>query len=508
MNIIKKIKNNHFVLIIILFVIFLTNCSKSGTNSEQEKVEIPKPSITSINPTKGIEGTAVTITGVNFSSDISTISVEFNNKVANEITFASKNQISTKVPFGAKTGPVSVSIGAETSTNSVNFIVEEAPLPPSITALSSVSELTEAIITITGTNFGNNISGISVSFNDIQANDIISVSETEIVVKVPVGASNGPVSVTKGLNTAIGPDFTVKTPINFKIAFLADSDIGVNADAVLNLIKNEGSQVVIHPGDLNYSEIPQDFENNINGILGAEFPYFYGVGNHDDTVWNGTNGYQSFLEARFQRLGIPWKGQLGVLSSFTYQGITFVSSAPDEFGITTTVAGNYIRDEFDGVNAIWRIAFWHKNQRLMQIGGKGNEAGWNVYEESRKAGAIIATGHEHSYSRTHEMSSFQNQTISSTDNTVNLIVDDPLTSIDEGRSFAFVSGIGGKSLRDAESGLENNPWWASVSHTGNGSQHGALFGEFNYNGDTTLAHFYFKDIDGKIVDDFFVRSND
>ncbi len=57
-----------------------------------------------------------------------------------------------------------------------------------------------------------------------------------------------------------------------------------------------------------------------------------------------------------------------------------------------------------------------------------------------------------------KMSSFQNQTISSTNNTVNLIVDDPLTSIDEGRPFVFVSGIGGNSLRDAESGLENNLW--------------------------------------------------
>ncbi len=194
------------------------------------------------------------------------------------------------------------------------------------------------------------------------------------------------------------------------------------------------------------------------------------------------------------------------MSSFTYQGISFVSSAPDEFGISTTVAGHYIRDEFNGVKAIWKIAFWHKNQRLMQIGGKSNEAGWNVYEASRKAGAIIATGHEHSYSRTYEMSSFQNQKISSTNNTINLVADDPATSSDEGRSFAFVSGIGGKSLRDAESGLEKNPWWASVYHTGNGSQHGALFGEFNYNGDQNLAHFYFKDIDGKIVDDFFVRS--
>ncbi len=82
-----------------------------------------------------------------------------------------------------------------------------------------------------------------------------------------------------------------------------------------------------------------------------------------------------------------------------------------------------------------------------------------------------------------------------------------LTSNDEGRSFAFVSGLGGRGIRDAEDGLENNPWWANVYHSNNGGQYGALFGEFNYNGDTSLARFYFKDINGVVRDVFFVRSN-
>jgi hypothetical protein len=144
----------------------------------------------------------------------------------------------------------------------------------------------------------------------------------------------------------------------------------------------------------------------------------------------------------------------------------------------------------------------------MQIGGKRDEAGWNVYEESRKAGAIIVTAHEHSYSRTYEMSNFRTQTISGTSNTVILSKDDPATiGVDEGRSFGFVSGLGGKSIRDAESGLETNPWWANVYHSNNGAQYGALFGEFNLNGDASLARFYFKDIGGAVRDEFFVRSN-
>ncbi|MEP2511960.1 MAG: hypothetical protein ABJH72_21495, partial [Reichenbachiella sp.] len=57
------------------------------------------------------------------------------------------------------------------------------------------------------------------------------------------------------------------------------------------------------------------------------------------------------------------------------------------------------------------------------------------------------------------------------------------------------------------SDLDSNPWWANVYHSNNGGQHGSLFGEFNYNGDASLARFYFKDIDGQVRDVFFVRSH-
>ncbi|MEO9872625.1 IPT/TIG domain-containing protein [Ekhidna sp.] len=396
-------------------------------------------------------------------------------------------------------------------------------LLPIITSITPLQGQEGDPVTIKGANFSANTTQIKVDFNGVESDEISFSSIAQISTVVPKGATTGEISVTIVEQTVKGPIFTIeeegtgvitppvgqeKTPSNFKIAFFGDSNIGSAAKAVLNLVKSEGADAVVHPGDLNYAEIPVDFESHINEILGADYPYFFCVGNHDDEAWNGPNKYQSFLEERFKRLGISWKGQLGVTSSFYYKGIFFVISAPDEFGITSASAGNHIRKELAQDESVWRISFWHKNQRLMQVGGKSNEAGWNVYEESRKGGAIIATAHEHSYSRTHEMSNFQNQVISSTENTVNLWKDDASTSsLDEGRSFAFVSGLGGKSIRDAESGLDQNPWWADVYHSNNGGQHGALFGEFNYEGDTSLARFYFKDIDGTVRDEFFVRSN-
>lgn len=504
----SKTKQKKHLIIPIVFLLLLGCSSSDDTNSDPDDSNMPIaiPTITVLSPIKGMVGTPVTITGTNFSTDNSLITVKFNDVAANEITFSSVNQISTMVPSGATTGAISVTIGEKTAVGPI-FTIEEALPAPTITSISPLSGLAGTSVVIKGANFGNS-SIVTVKFNDVPVNEVLSVSSTEIIAKVPVSASNGPVAVKVASQEIEGLEFTVETPVNFKIAFFGDSEIGAEADAVLNLVKNEGAQVVVHPGDLDYVNNPKAFDDNINGILGTQFPYFYSVGNHDDTSWNGSNGYQSFLESRFERLGIVWQGQLGVLSSFSYQGISFVSSAPDELGVTTTVAGNYIRDELAKTNSIWRVAFWHKNQRLMQIGGKGDEAGWGVYEESRKGGALMATGHEHSYCRTHEMSNFQTQTISSTSNTVSLTKDDPSTNgIDEGRSFGFVSGLGGRGIRDAEGGLDANPWWANVYHSNNGGQYGALFGEFNYNGDASLARFYFKDIDGVVRDEFYVRSN-
>ncbi|MEP1094087.1 MAG: IPT/TIG domain-containing protein [Cyclobacteriaceae bacterium] len=490
------------VLIIPFFFLTTLSCENSDGGNSNEQLS---PIISSVDPTFGAEGTPVTITGSNFSKNSAEITIKFNETLASEVFFASVNQISTKVPVGATTGTVTVTVLDQTVEGPIFSVNRGFSVTPTVGMVG-----TEVILM--GDNFSSVASENVVRFNGTQA-VVNSASQTEISVNVPEGATTGPVTVTVN-GTAIeqqGADFIVsgieETPVNYKIAFIGDSDIHSEADAVLNLIKNEGADAVVHAGDLNYDEIPSGFESHINETLGENFPYFYCVGNHDDAVWNGPNGYQSLLEARFNRLGIIWSGQLGVQGAFNYKGIFFVMTAPDEFGITSATSGDHIRNELDNTNAVWRISFWHKNQRLMQIGGKSNEAGWNVYEESRKGGAIIATGHEHSYSRTHEMSDFQNQTISSTENTVNLMEDDASTNdFDEGRSFAFVSGLGGKSIRDAESGLDQNPWWADVFHSNNGGQYGALFGEFNYNGDETLARFYFKDISGTERDEFFVRS--
>ncbi|MCI0695695.1 discoidin domain-containing protein [candidate division KSB1 bacterium] len=291
------------------------------------------------------------------------------------------------------------------------------------------------------------------------------------------------------------------TPINFKIAFIGDQGSGREARAVLNLIKNEGAAAVVHSGDFDYHDNPQAWDNLITSILGANFPYFASIGNHDDSNFYGPGGYQFFMAERMNRLGITWNGDLGVQSSFKYNGIFFVLTAPDVTGSGHDI---YIREVLAADSSVWSISSWHKNMRLMQVGSKSNETGWEVYEESRKGGAIIATAHEHSYSRTHLLSSCQSQTVASFSDTLILTKDNVATPQDEGRSFVFVSGLGGNSIRAQK--LSGN-WWASIYTSTQGANHGALFGTFNANGVPNRAEFYFKDINGVVPDSFVVISN-
>ena len=282
-------------------------------------------------------------------------------------------------------------------------------------------------------------------------------------------------------------------PPDFKVAFIGDQGLNRASRSVLRMIKDEGADMVLHQGDFDYQDNPDLWDQQINQVLGDDFPYFASIGNHDVLAWEN---YQRKLEARLARIsGARCTGDLGVNSSCTYKGLFFVLS-----GVGTRGSGHvsFIKEALASPEAresLWRICSWHTNQRLMQVGSKGDQVGWEPYEECRKGGAIIATGHEHSYSRTHLMDSFDPQVIASAVS--------PLR-IARGQSFAFVSGLGGQSIRGQDDQLAAKPWWAAVHTSAKGADYGALFCTFNHNGVENRAHCYFKDLNGVIADEFEV----
>lgn len=188
---------------------------------------------------------------------------------------------------------------------------------------------------------------------------------------------------------------------------------------------------------------------------------------------------------------------------------------------------NYMDTQLAADNSLWSVCAWHVNQRDMQAGGKGDEAGWPAYQTCQKHGALIATGHEHSYSRTMTLSNVGNRTAN------HGATGQPAeVTLDEGNTVVMVNGLAGASARAIDCSLKTNPWWSTIYGTNfylknrvvinettsscGGSvpnlSHGVAFVEFNVdtNGDGTYepdkARAYFKNINGQIIDEYIITS--
>jgi Calcineurin-like phosphoesterase len=276
-------------------------------------------------------------------------------------------------------------------------------------------------------------------------------------------------------------------PENFTVAFIGDQGLGPPSEAVLQLVKREGTQLLVHLGDFDYTNSPAAWDGQTNRILGEDFPQIAVMGNHDMFAWQGAEGYGEAIRRRIERMGVKLVGDAGLRYSMKYKGIRIVMTTP---GLMGGDHAGFIRDQFAGDSSLWRISAWHVNQALMQVGGKGDEAGWNVYEESRKAGAIIATAHEHSYSRTHLLQKISYPTVASRDSTLVLR---------KGRTFVFVSGLGGYEARPQ---YRSGNWWASIYTGSQAALPGALFATFHVDGNPRKARFQFKNIENRVIDRF------
>lgn len=86
------------------------------------------------------------------------------------------------------------------------------PAVPAISEIAPTSGAISDLVTIKGANFGKQSCPASyVSFNGTKANVILSWTDTQIVAKVPVGTTTGPVTVTVGGLVSNDVTFTVNT---------------------------------------------------------------------------------------------------------------------------------------------------------------------------------------------------------------------------------------------------------------------------------------------------------
>jgi hypothetical protein len=363
-----------------------------------------------------------------------------------------------------------------------------------------------------------------ICFEKNDARKTIMIMMCLVLVACQPGATSVEL-ITADSNSTADPNRT--TSPNLKVAFIGDSGYQANFASVLTLIKNEGAELVLHQGDFDYAHDAQSFFAKIDAILGPSFPYLASVGNHDVASWDTSCAdpdgcYAQFLKERMARIGIvPDDPDLNdQMYSVTYRGLKIVFTG-QETSEGDRMYAPYIQSQLAADPHIWKICSWHKNQNAMQLGSKGDEVGWGAYETCKNNGAIIATGHEHSYSRTKTLTSMQNQTVDTTQHPLaNGVPGNPdQLFVEPGKSFVVVSGLGGYNMRNQDrclpfsypygGELGCNYIWAKAytsDQTRGVETFGALFIMFNYNGEPTKAHGYFKTSDGTIVDEFDITA--
>ncbi len=301
------------------------------------------------------------------------------------------------------------------------------------------------------------------------------------------------------------PQISEPVPQNTIVALLADVGSTQNSGRVLQLIKENNADLVLHAGDLDYRDNPELWEMMVNELIGTDFPYYTAMGNHEYPAFEGTNGYQKFWFDRLLEHNSTCIGTVGLSLMCSFNGITFFIASPWQNWPTPFISQSdlamAIEDSFEQFGSKWRICVWHYVDSYYQLGDKPTEADIILYDTCRRSGAIILTGHEHSYARTHLMSDFENRVVVNQNSTM---------TISEGESIVIVSAVGGHSIRDCENNAENNPWWGSAlcRNTDPTLRPGVLFCDFNPNGDDErLANCWFEQIDGQIRDQFNLISS-
>jgi hypothetical protein len=216
------------------------------------------------------------------------------------------------------------------------------------------------------------------------------------------------------------------------------------------------------------------------------------------------------LDRRAAFSGYDCTGTFAEQESCIYQGIHLGLSAAGTLGDANDHA-QALANTWAASDAVWRVCAWHKNQEDMNTGNKGDEVGWGAYQACQQGGAIIMSGHEHSYARTMTVTDLGGASDHGA------VGDPAVGQVGPGSTFVVVSGLGGRAIRGWDSDHDDDTWWASYlngdTHLVNGEvgdadgDYGVTFIDFHVDGDPRKARGYFKTISGEVTDEWVIYSD-
>jgi hypothetical protein len=164
------------------------------------------PSITTLWPTSGPVGTAVTITGAKFGATQGASTVTFGGIAAGAVAYWSDTSITVTVPSGAATGSVVVTVNGMAS-NGTPYAVTN---PPTLTGVTPLEAKPGDTVTITGTGFGQT-QGIGQVWLGTTYGTVVSWTDTQVVATVTLNSRTGKAQVLQSGVWSNGLPFTVDT---------------------------------------------------------------------------------------------------------------------------------------------------------------------------------------------------------------------------------------------------------------------------------------------------------
>jgi len=309
------------------------------------------------------------------------------------------------------------------------------------------------------------------------------------------------------------PENALVTPINFTVAYVGDT--GANDHTIDNyeMIIAEGAQALFLLGDFDYCDDPTLWGTHLNATFGSDFPIIPIIGNHELHMWDdyadilGQTEFWANIESRDD---ITCGGTVWVNYWCIFRGI-FVS-----FSSVGTKCGGYWDQTYhqDLLNSMFDTmleitsntsefgtpfvnCIWHKNHQHTQLGGRTGEVNAPMYDTCMRHGAMIFNGHDHTFGRTHAFRDIENPTIVKTCSKG----DQDCVYDLQNASISVISGLGGWELGGIRDDEKSESQWATTYR----EQFGATFCVYNYNGQEDLVYCYWKNIDGQVIDEWFVR---
>jgi IPT/TIG domain len=246
----------------------------------------PTPELISMNVTKvgnayrAYAGDLVKITGKNFGKTTLTNTVKFGSIQASVIQgLTTGNEITVVVPPGLTREPVPVTVAFDDQVGQSTFLFENLTLPIVTSIDTTIGEVGD-VVTVTGAKFATDPTQMAVRFGVIAVaqDEIISVTSTQIKVKVPKLAQRGSGQAV----SVIIQDQVVPAPQLFRVIippvvesvetetdFISCKQViirGKNFGNVANALQVKFGDIVVPSSDL----IATDVAIIVNVPLGAE----------------------------------------------------------------------------------------------------------------------------------------------------------------------------------------------------------------------------------------------